>query len=323
MHRIVDQVRREFGIALVDVAPVTGGADAAATVWRATADDGRDYAVKLSSRNTDVGLLVASELAAAGIPGIAAPLPDLAGRPSTCCDGVRLSLFEWILGPRGSEVEMTNEHWRRFGALLGHVHRAQLPTALESRLRRVGFDNPAIDLARHIRDGFAAFDDVSRQMVQAWDAAGPSIAELIVRSERLAAAARACPAPDVICHGDAHTINLIIGAGGQPFLLDWDEVSIAPAERDLMFVIGGGIFTDNPITDEQQAAFVAGYGPLDVDPTRLDYYYCARALEDVTEFAKEIFDRSAKRESREFALSCVLDLLSPTGPVNVALSRTS
>lgn len=320
---IVDWVRREFGISLTSVAPVAGGADAAATVWRAVARGGGEYAVKLSARDTDAGLLVARELAAAGIPGIAAPLTNAAGGPSSSHEGIQLSIFDWIAGPRGADTEMTIEHWRSFGSLLGRVHATKLPAALESRLPREEFRNPAIAAARscqiEFRDDSPAFDAMSRSMVAGWLAASESIAALVDRCAKLAAALRDRPAPTAVCHGDAHTINLIIAPDGRPFLLDWDEVSIAPPERDLMFVIDGGIFLDKPVTEEQQRAFTAGYGTLDIDPIRLAYYYCTRALEDITEFAKEILDRTAKSEAREFALRCILDQLSPTGMVNAAL----
>jgi spectinomycin phosphotransferase len=322
VREIIDWVRREFDLSLTSVSPVTGGADAAATVWRAVARDGGEYAVKLSGRDTDAGLLVAQELAAAAIPGIAAPLTNVAGRPSSSHDGTRLSVFPWIAGPRGADTEMTTDHWRQFGALLGSVHRAKLQAELPAEESR----DPAVAAARtrltEFRESSPAFDNVSREMVTAWLDAGESITALVDRCEKLAAELHGRPASNAVCHGDAHAINLIIGPDDQPFLLDWDEVSSAPPERDLMFVIGGGIFTDDPVTDEHQRAFVAGYGSPDLDATRLAYYYCTRAVEDITLFAGEILDRTRKPDDRAFALRCILDQLSPTGTIKVAIAFT-
>jgi Ser/Thr protein kinase RdoA (MazF antagonist) len=245
------------------------------------------------------------------------------GRPSSSLEGMQLSVFPWIAGTRGYDTEMTNEHWRLFGSLLGRVHTTNLPATLESRLPHDEFGNPAVAAARsrliEFRNNSPAFDEFSRSMVSAWLDAAESIAALIDRSEELTAALQDRSAPGAVCHGDAHTINLIIDPDNQPFLLDWDEVSIAPPERDLMFVIGGGIFTDDPVTAEHQQAFAAGYGPVEIDETRLAYYYCTRALEDITEFAKEILDGTAEPHSREFALRCVRGLLSPVGTVEAAI----
>lgn len=44
----------------------------------------------------------------------------------------------------------------------------------------------------------------------------------------------------VLCHADFHDANLLIDPTGRLFIVDWDEIILAPKERDLVFV------TDTP-----------------------------------------------------------------------------
>lgn len=94
-------------------------------------------------------------------------------------------------------------------------------------------------------------------------------------------------------------------------------------DSDLIFILGG-VLAFAPVTQQQQSWFFDGYGATNLDPIRLAYYRCARALEDLAYPAAQIVDmhRSTDRE-RADALSIVRGVLSPTGLVNLALASVS
>lgn len=60
------------------------------------------------------------------------------------------------------------------------------------------------------------------------------------------------------------------------------------AEQDLMFVLGG-TYGDEHIGDRERAWFFDGYGEASIDPLRLAYWRCSRALVDVAGLADEAF----------------------------------
>ncbi len=63
---------------------------------------------------------------------------------------------------------------------------------------------------------------------------------------------------------------------GAWWLVDWDEVVIAPRERDPMFAIGG--MGGDGVGPEQTASFLQGYGNVAIDEGALTYYRAAWAV---------------------------------------------
>jgi spectinomycin phosphotransferase len=90
-----------------------------------------------------------------------------------------------------------------------------------------------------------------------------------------------------------------------------------------MFILGW-VLALAPVTRQQQSWFFEGYGSTGIDPIRLAYYRCSRALEDLTYPAAQVVDvhRFTDRE-RSDALSIVRGVLSPTGLVNLALASAA
>jgi spectinomycin phosphotransferase len=143
------------------------------------------------------------------------------------------------------------------------------------------------------------------------------VTAVLDQADTLGRELRARHHPGVICHGDPHLGNILLGPDGRSWLIDWDDALLAPPERDLMFVIGG-VLAFVPVTPQQRAWFFAGYGPATLDPHRLAYYACVRALEDL-DLALQVLDvRQRPDTERAEALSLVRGVLSPTGMVALA-----
>jgi spectinomycin phosphotransferase len=56
----------------------------------------------------------------------------------------------------------------------------------------------------------------------------------------------------VLCHGDPHLGNLLHEGADVVSLVDWDDVVLAPRERDIMF-LRGGVLAALPVTAEREA----------------------------------------------------------------------
>ncbi|MEU1361398.1 aminoglycoside phosphotransferase family protein [Micromonospora zamorensis] len=115
---------------------------------------------------------------------------------------------------------------------------------------------------------------LAAELAGVWSGVADRVVTLTRGVERLAVDQRVRPGPDVVCHGDPHLGNLLLGPDGQVWLVDWDDAVLAPPECDLMFVLGG-VLAFAPVSAGQQKAALAGYGAADIDPARLAWFRCA------------------------------------------------
>ena len=69
-----------------------------------------------------------------------------------------------------------------------------------------------------------------------WVAYKSTIHRVVTALEKLAGVLQRRSGPYVICHADLHPANLIRDDAGHVFVVDWDDVMLAPKERDFIFV---------------------------------------------------------------------------------------
>ncbi|MER5337792.1 phosphotransferase [Micromonospora sp. NPDC002717] len=317
-------VREDFGVDLTGAEAVGHGADRHARLWQARSADGTRYAVKLSGGGSPAGLVVSAYLGARGVPGIAVPLRTRDGRLWSDRDGRRLSLVPWVSDARALGGAMTAEHWRAYGELLAAVHDVAVTDDLAALLPPGGAAHAAIVAAargvdarlRGLRPGDQG-DPLVDELARIWSGARGTVAALARGVERLGDELRDRPGPAVVCHGDPHLGNLLLGPEGRVWLIDWDDAVLAPRECDLMFLIGG-VLAFAPVTAAQQAAAFAGYGRVDVDATRLAWFLSVRALDDIGDWSRQVLDAASAEADRRQALDIVRGLVSPHGLVTLA-----
>lgn len=306
-------VQEAFGITLSSLEPVAHGADEAAQVWRGTDENGAVYAVKLTSGGSSAGLTVPGELHRLGVSGVPAPLLTRDGHRWVDLDGKRLSVVPWVSDRRALDGPMTDEHWRAYGRLLAEVHGAELTPAIEASVPIDDFVNQRLlDTIARLREGIAGVDPLARAAAAEWDMAEPETVVLVDCMTGLGQVLRSQAQRRVLCHADPHLGNLLLQREGGVWLVDWDDAMLAPVERDLMFVFVG-VLAD-PVSDEQRAWFFDGYGEVTVDPARLAYYRCVRALEDFVYFVAEAADpTTGTDQQRARALEFARGIRSPSG----------
>lgn len=315
-------VRADFGLDLTVVETVNLDPDQPAQLWRGQTAEGPAYAVKLSGGGSAAGLVVSEQLTAAGLPGIPGPVRTRDGRRWSERGGHRLCVMPWVGDGHAWTTGLTTGQWREYGELVARVHAMPVTPPVAEELphetyrpdRMIAAVDELGERIRACRDP----DPLVRALAGEWSAAAEHLTTVRERADELGRELRARPTPGVICHADPHLGNVVIGADGQIWLIDWDDAVLAPRERDLMFVLDG-LFA-NQVTAPQREWFFNGYGRVAVDTARLAYYRCTRALEDLTFVAHVLdVDRHAERE-RARSVEIVRSVLGPTGLVGLALA---
>ncbi len=270
-----------------DLCPVTleflpQGHDYNAGVYRVVSEHGTAYLLKVSSRSLyEPGCLIPHYLRNQGITSVVAPVPTMSGALWTKLADWTVIVYPWISGD-SSLTGMTNEQWEEVGTVFKRIHQVRLPPEGFSSLRKETFDPAAY--ARWVRafetqhlysrhDGSGS----ERALHASWVAHQPAIHTAVTSLEKLSEMLKACPFPYVICHADLHPANLLRDRHGHVFVIDWDEVMLAPKERDFIF-----------IREPQADAFWEGYGMVEIDRMLLSYYLWERVVQDMIEYAQNV-----------------------------------
>jgi spectinomycin phosphotransferase len=259
-----------------------------------------------------------------------------------------LVLYPWIDGRDAMTAGMTPDQWRAFGRALRAVHDSGLAPTFRDRLRTEAFDLPSAADVRRATDLLAdgavnarslasaagsgapapapagsgadagvVDSPAARRFAAVWRAHAGRIAAALARAHELGRALAARPRQDVLCHGDIHAANVLVGDDGRIHLIDWDGPLLAPRERDLLFVVGSRIA--RRVLPEEEAAFFAGYGPVAIDPDALRFFRYERLLEDLGAFAREVLlDPAPSEQTRAEATDLVAAFFAPNGDLDAA-----
>ena len=298
-------VRDEFALELTEVFATLGGWDAAAAVWIGRDLDGRYWAIKTTTRDVAFGLSVAVSLADSGLPGVAAPLRARDGSPWVEVNGTLIAVAPWVEGMDALDPDVAAMDWEHFGRLLRAVHEHPPPATPPARRGVRRFGRSMRSLVREI-DALAAESDAAGADDSAADpAADPAAAstasalralwhdtrpriDALVTAERRLKRSRT-PTTRVTLHGDPHLGNVVVDGEGRPWLIDFDEATVAPREADLMLVELGVLFS-RPISAAERADFRRGYGAdAVIDERRIARFGCVRAIEDVASTFRAAF----------------------------------
>jgi spectinomycin phosphotransferase len=267
------------------------GADRNTAVYRAESADG-DYFVNLRSGSFDeTTVLVPKLLHDGGIRQVIPPLAGKSGALWTPLEDFQMILYPYIEGENGFEREVTARHWTELGQALKRIHTTALPPDLSGRIRRETFTSFYRSKVRQYQayvETSPILDPVAAELAAFMREQRANISALVDHAERLANMVQARRLPFVLCHADIHVGNLHITPAGTLYIVDWDTMTLAPKERDLMFP-GMGLGTSEAITVEAQTAyFYEGYGQAGIDATALAYYRCERIVQDAYEYCEQI-----------------------------------
>jgi len=256
----------------ISLQPLEGGLDSAARNYRSG-----DYFIKVR-RDVPPGASLTSALA---IPGVLAPL-----RVVHLANGSHALVYQYIDAKNGFDHPLSRDNWEQVGRILRQVHDFKDPTPW---LAKETFEVPGTDTLES--SPLAHLVEANRAQVD-W---------LIAETEQLGHRLSKQSWTFVPCHADLHVGN-ILTADNKVWLVDWDTARTSPRECDLLFFLGTGILGLHG--QQEEAAFLRGYGEVEFSPDLIRYFQLARVLEDVVSFAAEGDEAWFSRQFASGSLLC-------------------
>jgi len=290
-EKMIDCLHHEYDLKIAQVTFLPLGADRDTAVYRADAADRTPYFVKLRRGDfPEPTVIVPKLLHDQGIAQIIAPLTTLSGQLWATLENFNVILSPFVEGRDGSQVGLTDQHWVELGRVLHELHNAVLPQTVVDRIPRETFSPYFRERVRNFQaqvEETTFADPVSAELAAFLRAKRDVVSDLINRAERLAAALQNQPLEWVVCHADIHAWNVLITPDGKFYVVDWDTLTFAPKERDLMF-FGGGFFQNQRSPEEEERLFYQGYGQAEADPVGLAYYRYERIVQDISAYCEEV-----------------------------------
>lgn len=313
----------EYGLRSPTLEFLPLGNDSATFVYRVEASDGVTRFLKLRALHgfRAASLLVPLFLRDRGVPHVLAPLRTQGGAPWLRVPGFAAALYPFLTAQTAAAAGLSPEAWRCLGATLRQVHDTPLPAHLRTDLpsesyATVWHERMARLEARLMQEADPSAgthaDPVASAIVSTWCEHEGAIRALVEGADTLGRHAREAGLSPVLCHADFHTWNVLVDDHAGVWIVDWDEVVLAPKERDLMFVIGG--IGRNLVTPDETASFLEGYGVSKIDGRALSYYRFVWALRDIEAYVADALGgalRDAPAAPPEEATTAALDDADP------------
>lgn len=303
---LIDCLQDAYGLRTGQLAFLPLGADLNTAVYRAVNQDRTAYFVKLRrGAFNQASVTVPQTLAGQGMRQVIPALTTRSGQLWAELGVWRVILYPFVEGHNGYEKKLTPEQWVEFGQALRRLHEAHFPVRITAALPREDFSPGWCDALGGLLDHLAQqtfTDAVAAALAGFVRVKRAEIQALIAQTVDLARELKAQPLELVVCHADIHAWNLLTGADGALFLVDWDTLTLAPKERDLMF-IGAGLGDSGFTPAEEEDLFYRGYGPTALNLAAIAYYRCVRIVEDLVVDCQHIL--SSQQESADRRQSLV------------------
>lgn len=315
-EKIAACLNESYGLSISEIEFLPLGYDSAAGVYRVWAG-GQAYFLKVKSDPPQTwSVLLPRYLQAQGFAQIIAPLPTLDGGLWGQVDHFTLIVYPFI---EQTDSALSEAQWIAFGSVLRRLHHLRLPAEIAGQIPRETFvPHPALSaLTRDLLNsvGRQTYDHpVQQQLAAFWQSQRREIGLMLDRAGQLGRRLQG-RAPDfVLCHADIHTGNLMVDPQGRLYVVDWDQPVLAPKERDLMFVTVGAFVMD----PREETLFFEGYGSAEIDPLTLAYYRYERTMQDLAEFAAQVFLRDTSDETKHDSLKWFMIQFEPGNSVETA-----
>jgi spectinomycin phosphotransferase len=323
---IQEVIRTQYGILVTRLTFLPLGNDTMSFVYQISTDDARAYFLKVRTGSGfhAASLHIPRFFYEQGLPHVIPPLPTITGALWVGVDTFCLALYPLIMAATAAAAGLLPEHWRSLGTTLKRIHSADLPPNLRELVRQetyVPWRREVLTELETVLTQQQRRDSPQRALATFWQERRAEIHSLIARCDILAHELRAAALPHVVCHADLHTWNLLRDTTDQLWIVDWDEIVLAPKERDLMFVIDG--IGQGLVSAHATACFLQGYGESQIDRRALAYYRYAWVVQELGAYVEEVFfapDRS--EQARTAAVQSLIGLFEPGQIVAIARSST-
>ncbi|QBD75145.1 aminoglycoside phosphotransferase family protein [Ktedonosporobacter rubrisoli] len=321
LERLYSCCREQYALSPATIEFLALGLDSNAGVYRVMSEQGSVYLLKVKQGSLyEPTSQIPYYLKEQGIAGVVAPVPTKSGSLWTRIDDWNVLVYPFLVGET-SWTGMTDAQWEEVGAIFRRVHQVSLPSSGFEALRKESFDTTEyVRWLRAFESQLALMHEETspsrRELRAAWLEKQATLHTAIIALETLGQVLDKRNPPYVICHADLHPANLLRDAQGRVFVLDWDEVMLAPKERDFLFI---RVSAADSELQPGKLAFFAGYGEAEIDWIVLAYYRYERVVQDVIECARDVFFRDNwGEEARADAVTLFRDVLAPDSELTVA-----
>ncbi len=302
------------------------GLDYNAGVYHVVSEQDAAYLLKVTSRPLyEPQCLVPRYLNDQGITSVVAPVPTTGGALWTSIDEWTVIVYPFIDGDT-SWTGMTDEQWKQVGTIFQQIHRVMVPSEGFELLRKETFDPSEYTRWVHAFESQHAHEQDGerpwqRALRSCWMSNRSTIYSALAILETLGNVLQRRSLPYVICHADLHPANLLRDGHGRVFVIDWDEVMLAPKERDFLFV---KISSADSETLPGTPAFFQGYDQTEIDWTALTYYRYERVVQDLIACAQEVFFRDdLGEETKRDSFKLFEAILAEGGEIDAASQASS
>ena len=287
------------------------GLDVNARVYRVMSEQGDAYLLKARQGPLyEPAYCVPRYLRDQGIPSVVAPLPTREQALWVKFDTWTLVLYPFIDGDSSWNPGMPDAYWRSLGTAFRHIHQVRLPAEGFQGVRKEAFDlakyHYGVQTIETRLAQFVAGSTYEQSLHKNWMAYQGTIHTMMDSMEKLVDRLQHQAGPLVICHADLHTANIIRTVDGEVFIIDWDDVMLAPRERDFIFV-GDAEATAPP------APFFQDYGEMELDWHALMYYRFERIIQDLIECAWQVLFRADLDEETKIAAARLFEAILTEG----------
>ncbi len=319
-------IQAQYGItaATLDFLPL--GLDTRAGVYRVADEQGIPYLLKAKfGPFYEPSCLIPGYLRDQGVGSVVAPLPTRANTLWARIGEWAVILYPFIEGDSDWDPSLTDMHWQALGTAVKEIHQVGLPTEGIGLPRRETFD--PMEYIRWVRD-FEALpaharggSSIRQEFRACWMEHRATIHAALTSLETLATVLQKQSGPHVICHADLHPGNIIRDHAERVFVIDWDDVMLAPKEHDFLFV---GEPPAAGSAREDIRPFFQGYGETEIDWVALTYYLWERVVTDVIACAKDVLFRDdLEEETKVEMVQLFRDVLKEGGEVDAARSAAA
>ena len=321
-ERILSTLQENYSISVLEIDFLPLGLDSSAWAYRVEAESATFFLKLRQEILNPVGILIPRFLKQQGIQQVMAPLLTKDGKAWAIADDFFFILYPFITGERVMNVGMSDAHWIEFGSALKKLHTAKPTPEISHEIKRETFVPKQLAYCQelHAQVKTRKYDDpFQKELAGFWLDNYGTIEAILERTETLSKRMQETNLEFVLCHGDIHTANLLLSNDDKLYIVDWDETLLAPKERDLLFIIGS-IFNDMSDGKWEQL-FFQGYDETEVDLLALAYYRYDWCVEDMGEFAKDVFGREdLGAETKANSIQWFKSLFAEGNSVELALS---
>lgn len=288
---VSDCLKKHYVINSHDFTPIYGGADMNARAYTVKTNNQSLYFVKIKQRSDSVwNITLVDLLHRSGMPCIVPVIKTNQGHVSLPIGDFYITVYPFMQGVNGFEKNLTDCQWIDLGKALKTLHNFKLPQSLIQNLPQENYSSTSRDYVRsflgNIPESCAYNDEIAHNFLNFIQAHKATIERVVERADFLGNLIKTQDQKLVLCHGDIHAGNVLITEQGNIYIVDWDDLILAPKERDLMFIGGGvGNVWNNR---HEELLFFQGYGDTKINYQILAYYRYERIVKDIVEYAEAL-----------------------------------